>query len=139
MQLKTKPQNTNKIISLRAFITMAICLTVTVILVLSGMFYYNKTARILMENYEIESEPGFRAGYGNSNLLDTTEWNAEDEKTQQVDAMSGTWKSAEKTYNNMSSLVFHNSYLFCIHMLMSYILVMDLSNLLLQKVLLLLL
>ena len=52
MQLKTKPQNTNKIISLRAFITMAICLTVTVILVLSGMFYYNKTARILMENYE---------------------------------------------------------------------------------------
>ena len=34
------------------FITLAICLTVTVILVLSGLFYYNKTAGILMENYE---------------------------------------------------------------------------------------
>lgn len=45
-------RSTHKIISLRMFITLAICLTVTVILVLSGLFYYNKTAGILMENYE---------------------------------------------------------------------------------------
>lgn len=49
---KKARQCTHKIISLRMFITMAICLTVTAILALSGLFYYNRTARILMENYE---------------------------------------------------------------------------------------
>lgn len=44
--------NPHKIISLRMFITMTICLTIVVILVCSGILYYNKTAHILMENYE---------------------------------------------------------------------------------------
>lgn len=43
---------TPKIISLRTFITTAICLIVTVILLFSVLFYYNKTANILTENYE---------------------------------------------------------------------------------------
>ena len=48
MQTKT----TRKIISLRTFITIAICLIVTFTLLFSSLFYYNKTASILMENYE---------------------------------------------------------------------------------------
>ena len=47
-----KQKNTHPIISLRTFITIAVCLIVTVTLVFSGLFYYNKTAEILMENYE---------------------------------------------------------------------------------------
>ncbi|MBD5550496.1 MAG: sensor histidine kinase [Lachnospiraceae bacterium] len=45
-------KNTHKIISLHTFITIAICLIVTVTLLFSGFFYYNKTAGILLENYE---------------------------------------------------------------------------------------
>ena len=47
-----KQKNTHPIISLRTFITIAVCLIVTVTLVFSGLFYYNKTAEILMENYD---------------------------------------------------------------------------------------
>lgn len=52
MYRKKARQSTHKIISLRMFITIAICLTVTAILAFSGLFYYSRTARILMENYE---------------------------------------------------------------------------------------
>lgn len=48
--MKQKPSH--PIISLRTFITIAVCLIVTVTLVFSGLLYYNKTAEILMENYE---------------------------------------------------------------------------------------
>lgn len=47
-----KQKNIHPIISLRTFITIAVCLIVTVTLIFSGLFYYNKTAEILMENYE---------------------------------------------------------------------------------------
>lgn len=47
-----KQKNIRNIMSLRTFITIAVCLTVTVTLLFSGLFYYNKTAEILMENYE---------------------------------------------------------------------------------------
>lgn len=47
-----KQKNIRHIISLRTFITIAVCLIVTVTLAFSGFFYYNKTAEILMENYE---------------------------------------------------------------------------------------
>lgn len=47
-----KHKDSHKIISLRTFMTIAICLIVTVILLFSSLFYYNKTAKILMENYE---------------------------------------------------------------------------------------
>ena len=50
--MKKKQPTTHKIISLRMFITMTICLTVTVILIFSGVLYYSKTADILMEHYE---------------------------------------------------------------------------------------
>lgn len=52
MYRKKTWQSTHKIISLRTFITMAICLTVTAILAFSGLFYYSRTAHVLMENYE---------------------------------------------------------------------------------------
>ena len=47
-----KQKNIHNIMSLRTFITIAVCLIVTVTLLFSGLFYYNKTAEILMENYE---------------------------------------------------------------------------------------
>ena len=56
-------------------------------------------------NYEIEAEPGYRAGYGNTNLQDTSAWSTDDEKTQQLDLKSGTWKSPAKTYNNINGYV----------------------------------
>lgn len=49
---RMKQKNIHNIMSLRTFITIAVCLTVTVTLLFSGLFYYNKTAEILMENYE---------------------------------------------------------------------------------------
>lgn len=52
MYIRKNQKNTQKIMSLRMFITMTICLTVTVILIFSGILYYSKTADILMENYE---------------------------------------------------------------------------------------
>lgn len=45
-------KNMRKVISLRTFITITICLIVTIILLFSSVFYYNRTAGILMENYE---------------------------------------------------------------------------------------
>lgn len=48
--MKQKPPH--PIISLRTFITIAVCLIVTITLIFSGLLYYNKTAEILMENYE---------------------------------------------------------------------------------------
>ena len=47
-----EPKTPKRIISLRTFITIAICLTITLILLFSGLFYYSKTADILLENYE---------------------------------------------------------------------------------------
>lgn len=47
-----KQKTPHPIISLRTFITIAVCLIVTVTLIFSGLLYYNKTAEILMENYE---------------------------------------------------------------------------------------
>lgn len=41
-----------KVISLRTFITIAICLIVTAILLLSSFFYYHRTSLILTDNYE---------------------------------------------------------------------------------------
>lgn len=52
MKEQMKQPNTHKIISLRIFITIATCLTITVILVFSGIFYYSKTSDILLENYK---------------------------------------------------------------------------------------
>ena len=49
---RMKQKNIHNIMSLRTFITIAVCLIVTVTLLFSGLFYYNKTAEILMENYE---------------------------------------------------------------------------------------
>lgn len=49
---RMKSKNIHNIMSLRTFITIAVCLIVTVTLLFSGFFYYNKTAEVLMENYE---------------------------------------------------------------------------------------
>lgn len=72
---------------------------------MTTIYKYDRGRYFGNTNYEIESEPGYRAGYGNANLLNISAWSITDEKTEQLDFKSGTWKSPAKTYNNIAGYV----------------------------------